>query len=433
MPTGLASRCAVLALASWVILASCGARALEQENPRPTSQPTPVVKLDPSIPNIALYATPCPNFFHFLVFQGIMKGLGAMLSKTVDVEPAGTTEECSGNVQRVGLWLSAPANQADAGKRTQWLANAPMLPLSGTDEFELVLQNNDIFAMAQSKWDAYPKTLNSSFFPDPSGPVQLQSFTINADSADQAYVAVVKGHENISFPGADFTFIEKDTLGIKNGRLTSTASTSINTDDSGILLAAVISGLSSTVSSAFTLEDAVVSSQSPPGAITSVGQNVAAMLPESIMIPGGLKVDLTFSSVSLGQNLLALKGTYSFDPRHPSMRLTIYSPTVPGAGKPGLPASETVTTVDLRAPIKYKWTTKFESHTLVQSTTEPINHAALPLSPSDVKKPFTVSLSATDADGLSASDNKAGKIGGPLVINQACLKKPWLPNCSPTH
>lgn len=384
--------------------------------PPPPPPPPPAV----STPDLALQISFClPAELN----DAIVSAVRQAIDPNADVRTA-----CVSGTQHIGIWLRPFVNEQDNQARDRGLQRLSLL--SAGETIACFVNSALIRRKAMEGWDAPPKRLNGDGAPDANGPIHLTGFTVNFESPNKI-VTRINGFDERPWPDVSFQLVITDTLSLSAGQLHCESQRHLDVDTSWLnFLTGLFLIVLPPLGIVFLVERIIVGSAGAPSAGASIGSSTAALIPQEILIPGGLKVVASYSRLSVSEGGIFTGGTFLVVPRSPEVTIAGLSQFSVVEGPTSVIRSYSLHTEDLLPPLHITWS---GDGTALKPSAETTGfrfnltgvHAGQVLT-------RHITVRVTDADNLTGSADLTVRIhvtpeDGNLP--PICRIKPWLPQC----
>ncbi len=360
--------------------------------------------------------------------EKVISAITAVYGSNADIRYDG-----SSGVGIIGIWFRASLSDEDDQARDRGLQAVSIL--QDAESFAIFINSSYVKAEANRAWQDMPKILNGDFKPDTNGPVHLTSFSVAFQSPD-TIITKLGGFDERPWPDVDFVFTIKDIFDVSSAEITVDSSDYLDVDTSVLnLLTGVLLILLPPLGLVFLTENIIVrvlEGEQEDYNDGGVGKRIASTLPKEIMIEGGQKLIFLYSRAEIsvggifgGGVVLPVQRTPSVDIRGP-LNLTSDS------GSQSVTKKFKAITEDLRGNLRYRW--RVNGAPVSTDTKSPYIRFALGDTEPGQVITKTLSLTVTDADGLSASAEEEVKIYISLDdfgLPPICRTKPYLPQCRP--
>lgn len=398
-----------------------------------------------STPDLALQVSFClPPELN----DGIVSAVRQAIDPNADVRTA-----CINGTQRIGIWLRPFVTDQDNQARNRGLER---LNIISTDEtLAFFLNSTLIRRQALDGWNAAPKRLNGDGDPDPNGPVHLTGFSVGFESPNRV-VTRVDGFDERPWPDVDFRLTTTDTLSLSGEEVPQVLCNSQRNLDVDTSWLNFLTGLFLIVlpplGVVFLVERIIIASKDAPDINAGAGCGAAAMIPQEILIPDGLKVVAFYSRLEVSISGIFAGGSFETISRSPEVTIFGASQISVKEGTASLTRSYSLRTEDLRPPFHEVF-----SPNLAARITGPValrpriawSGEGVALNPSGETTGFRFNLAGAqagqvitrrvavlvvDVDGLSGSAELIVRIHvTPADADDdfppICRVKPWLPQC----
>ena len=421
----------------------------EDPDPDPIEDPPPPPPPPISTPDLAIQLLICldPD-----VNDRLISAVRGAIDANADVRSA-----CINGTQRVGVWLRPVVNNRDNDARQAGLAQLNILAPNETMAF--FINSSLIRRQAFDAWNAAAKRLNGSGDPDPNGPVHLTSFSVSFESPNRI-VTRIDGFDERPWPDVDFRLTTTDTLVATGDGLICERQRDLDVDTGWLTFLTVLFTLTlPPLGIVFLVQRIIVGSKDAPDTDSGVGDNVLAMIPKEILIPGGQKVVALYQRLEVSGGGVFAGGVVDILPRRPEVSIHGPHQISVSEGSQSVSRTYTLRTVDLRPPFEDAGVVKFLAKVVgTGGTGGPLgirpriewSGSGTPLRPKaestvfqfDVDglqagdiAPHRVSVTVVDSDGLTASADLTVNIHGTPPLDEGdefppvCRLKPWLPEC----
>jgi hypothetical protein len=385
-----------------------------------------------STPDVAFQFRPCvpPNLDSFLkdAVMGRMEG-------AADVRTA-----CVDNGTRLGIWMHPTDGADDARARNEALQALDLLRQG--ENYAAFINASFIKSRADDEFTDQPKLVDPDGFPDPNGPIHLNSLKVEFQAPNRV-VTTVAGFDERPWPDVDFRYITTDTLLASAGQLQVATDHHLDADTSWLAaLAAIMGGLGLLspgmfgIGAIFLAELVIAEGHEAP----NIGEGAGAAvhhLPAEIMVPARLKLVMHYQRVQVSDGGIFTGGFMALDLRTPSVSLIGARQIAVQEGAHSVTRSYSVTTSDLRPPLTFDWTADGSVASPNAQATSVLFRLPSKSAP-EVGAVLTrnVSVRVSDADGLVQEEGAtvelhivSGDPGDEDGKPPICRIKPWLPQC----
>lgn len=412
-------------------------RRQDDEGPGPDDEPPPPPPPPPAIsaPDLAMQFRPCLKDLpapkgvdlEAAVLRAIRESVGAQ----ADIRYA-----CQNDTGRIGVWLRAAATPEASQARDRGVAAFNML--RDREQLAIFINAGFVKRIANEAWNKAPQRTDHQGRPQEDGPVHLTGFRVDFVGPDRV-VTTISGFDETPLPDVPFDLIITDTFRATGGAIQLESVTDLNADRSGIhvvaglffLASQLVHPISALIAAGFVAESLIIGSLDPADDSSGAGAVVAAQIPTEVYIQGGSKLIPIYDRVTVSSAGLVAAGTVDVVPREPLVSVIGPQQIAVSAGARTVTKSYQAHTVDLRNPIRYRWTGGVSA----ANTQARVTAITFDLEGLEVGKSVqrVVRVTATDADNLTSQAATFTRIfmtdPDSETLPPMCKVKPWLPQC----
>jgi hypothetical protein len=336
-----------------------------------------------------------------------------------------------GGKGQIGIWFKAVQSTADGQARDRGVQAIDIL--KNSENFALFVNSTFIRVKAREAWDAMPKVLDADNRPDPNGPVHLSSLDVTFKSPDKI-ITTIKGFDERPWPDVDFTLKIDETLSAANTNLSVDSKTTLDVDTSWLnKLTGIFAFVFPPLGLFFLIENIIirVNEGEQDNEDGGVGKQALSLIPKEIMIAGGKKLIFLYTRVSVSTGGVFCGGTVLPLDRTPEVSIQGPAQITASAGSTAVTKRFTAMIEDLRGNCRFQWKIN-GTNTGGDEKSANIRFNLGQTQPGQVIT-RTLTVTVTDADGLSDSSSKEVKIYVPHELDDnlppICRIKPYLPQC----
>ncbi len=339
----------------------------------------------------------------------------------------------SNNVGRIGIWFRASVSDSDNQARDRGLQAVNIL--KGSENFAIFINASYVKVEANKAWQQMPKVLNGDMKPDSSGPIHLSSLSVTFQSPD-TIVTKLSGFDERPWPDVDFVFTIKDVFDVSSTEITVETNDDLDVDTSWLnWLTGIFLIVFPPLGVVFLVENIIVrvfEGEQEDYDDGGVGKKIASTLPKEIMIKGGKKIIFLYNRLDIASGGIFGGGTALPVDRTPSLEIRGLFNLTSDSNSTSITKKYKAITEDLRGNLQYRW--KVNGTAVSENSKSPNIKFNLGQTQPGQVLTKELSLTVTDADGLSASIEKEVKIFISLDDDRLppiCKVKPYLPQCQP--
>jgi hypothetical protein len=350
---------------------------------------------------------------------------------------------CVGDTGGLGVWFTKPDGDDDEAARDLALRSLDLLEPG--ENYAAFINDRFISSQKDAAVEEHfhgkpPLRIDDNGIVDPHAPTRINSVRIKYKEPNQVLV-ITEGLDERPVPDLDFRFSIIDTLSTSAGKLQATRTTEFDVDlDLLGVLAAIFGAAASTFGFGFRLAsivllgEAYIASSQDPDPDLDVTDPVA-ILANEIMFPGGLKLVMHYERVQVTDGGIFTGGLFAVTPRTPSLSLIGARKIPVKVTSPPITVAYSVTTVDLRKPLAFAWTSDGNVASPNREKTTVTFHLPHHPDPEPGQElTHQVKVEVRDVDGLSQEAIATVQLyftsGEPDDTKPPiCRIKPWLPQC----